>query len=296
MGCRKLGRTGLIVPEVGLGTWPLSGNRYFPGYGKGHTELARGVLKAAVQGGVEFLDTALAYDAGHINRTIGNLFPAGSDNITICTKGGWDLDQGAFNPDPSFLRNQVINNLTTLQRDCLDIFLLHSPPAEFIAEPRIYGPLLELREQGKIKAIGVSVRHFEDAWQVLLAPEIDVVQLPYNPVLWGKDRGLIAALGKQDIGIIAREILVNGTLAKTNDFYPIDDFRAHWPLELHQQVFTAKADWESYRRGHESWLEFALRFALDRSEICTALVGARKREHIDDLCKAVSRETRIENQ
>jgi aryl-alcohol dehydrogenase-like predicted oxidoreductase len=153
----------------------------------------------------------------------------------------------------------------------------------------LYRPLLELRERGWIRHLGVSVAAVGDAWLTLERPEVEVVQLPYNLALSEADQGLLQRLHDAGKGVLIREALGNGLLtgkygARTR--FSSADFRSAWRPEMLRAALAAAAAWEPYRRPGESQIHFALRFVLDRPEVSAVLVGARNPAQIEALAAA----------
>ena len=285
---RRLGRSPLRVSQGGLGTWPLAGNDGLPGYGRCDRDLALATLRSALEAGVTFIDTAPVYGGGLAERMIGQVLQRFPSPVVVCTKGGWDPSTSTFDPDPRKLERQVHESLERLQRDVLDVYLLHNVPARLMGVRELYQPLVALREKGRIGHIGVSVVHARDAMLAIDRSEIEVVELPYN-FIHPEAEDVLPGLASAGKGVVVREALANGLLAGRHGpatrFAP-DDFRSTIPSEVRAWIDSEMRAFEPYRRTGEEWIDFALRFVLDRPEVSTVLVGARTPEHVKAFGRA----------
>src|SRR5580692_6431887 len=121
---RALGKTGVRVSELSLGTWGLSGDAYGPVEERDQEN----VLRRALEMGVGLIETADAYGAGRMEQLVGRAI-AGLNEICVVTKGG--IDRSTLPPrrrfDAAYLRDAVARSLRRLGRDRIDVYLLHSP-------------------------------------------------------------------------------------------------------------------------------------------------------------------------
>jgi aryl-alcohol dehydrogenase-like predicted oxidoreductase len=284
-----LGKIGRRISQVGLGTWPLAGNVGIGGYGSADPELAEATIHAALAAGISLFETANVYGDGFAERLLGRLVPDADESNVICTKGGFRQFKktGAFQPRE--LKNEFEASRERLRRETIDIYLLHNPPAYLIGLSELYRPILELKDHGWIEYIGIAVAYVQDAWLALDRPEVEVIQLPYNFMQFDAEQGLLHRAHQQGKGIIARETLANGLLTgryHRESCFPDGDFRQTLPEHIWTAVSEAHGIFNSYRRASESWVDFALRYVLDRPEISCAIVGARTPEHVQNLVKA----------
>jgi aryl-alcohol dehydrogenase-like predicted oxidoreductase len=155
---RPLGKTGLEVSELALGTWGLSGDAYGP-VAEGEAERA---VHRAIELGIELFDTADIYGKGAMERALGRLLPPGS---LIVTKIGTDL--AATPPrkrfEVGFLRESFEQSQDRIGREALDIVLLHNPTMVPMGTSEPFDFLKELKKRGTLKAWGVSAGSVEVA-------------------------------------------------------------------------------------------------------------------------------------
>ena len=282
---RQIGTTGPRVSQIGLGTWPLAGNDGLPGYGALDPERAEATVQAAVEAGISVFETANVYGDGFAERLLGRLIPDDAGQV-VCTKGGFAMFSGAAAFTPEALVNEFEASCERLNRQVIDVYLLHNPPPHLIGLLDVYRPLLKLRDQGRLRHLGVAVRASHDGWLALDRPEISIVQLPYNILQCEADDGFLEAAARYGKAVLARETLVNGLLPNHRNgqaVYAADDFRSSIPIALRRSIDENIQRLDPYRHRHESWVDFALRFVLDRPEIACAVVGARRPEQIKAL-------------
>ena len=155
MRYRDFGDTGLRVSEIGLGAWQL-GNRIDWVGGPDEAE-SLAIVRAALDGGVTFFDTAPSYAGGESARILGQALRGRRDQVVLCTKFGHSTEGTDFSVDR--LRGSIEDSLRQLQTDVIDIVLLHNPPAEMFDGTRtpLYEEFEKLKAEGLIRAYGSSL-------------------------------------------------------------------------------------------------------------------------------------------
>ena len=200
MRLRNLGRTGLRVSEMGLGTWGLSGDAYGP-VDDAEREL---VLRRALEMGLTLLDTADVYGAGRMERLIGRVLGEGLDAVVV-TKGGTDRTTSPARKcfDPPYLRASVERSLKRLQREAIDVYLLHCPDVESVTRSETVGLLKELRQEGKIRSWGVSAGDTA-VGRAALRSGAEVIEIAYNLVNPSELHRLAGDVMVTGAGVLAR--------------------------------------------------------------------------------------------
>lgn len=199
---------------------------------------ARALVHLALDQGVRFFDTSNIYGQGDSERILGDLLKQ-RDDCFVCSKAGKHLaiKMRAAAPlksilrtvarrsdktrqsikaararpmptrwDAAFLSRSLDASLRRLRRDHIDMFMLHSPPAEVVAQGDAVGALDQAREAGKIGILGVSVDDIETALAAINDPRVKALQIPLHPGDTSFDQLVIDASLK-GVAIIAREIL-----------------------------------------------------------------------------------------
>jgi aryl-alcohol dehydrogenase-like predicted oxidoreductase len=225
---RKFGRTGWQVAEVGIGTWPI-GSAYGPV--KEPESLA--ALHAALDGGVNFIDTADVY-GDHasellIARVIKERKAAGKTAPIVATKIGRRLpEQRAALFTYANLAPFVEDCLKSLSVEALDLVQLHCPPIETYYRPEVFEAMDRLQREGKIRFHGVSVEKVEEGLKALEYPGVASVQIVFNMFRQRPADLFFARAREREAAIIARVPLASGLLAgkfKIDTKFAADDHR-----------------------------------------------------------------------
>jgi aryl-alcohol dehydrogenase-like predicted oxidoreductase len=291
MRTRELGRTGRQVSVIGLGSWQLGGD-----WGQVDDADAMGVLHAAVDDGVTFLDTADVYGDGRSEILIGRLLAERPDaSLTVATKMGRRADPHV--PEAFTLeafRGWTDRSRANLGVEVLDLVQLHCPPTPVFSDDRVFDALDTLVAEQRIAAYGVSVETCEEALTAIARPHVATVQLILN-VFRRKplERVLPAAL-EAGVGIIARVPLASGLLSGKYDesttFAPTD----HRTYNRHGEAFDVGETFSGVpfeigvgaaRRvaalapGLRT-AQLALRWILDQPGVSTVIPGARNASQV----------------
>jgi aryl-alcohol dehydrogenase-like predicted oxidoreductase len=307
-GHRALGSTDLRVSEFGLGCARIGGifqrdPKYF-----------LNLIDAAFDAGINFFDVADIYSQGESERLLGRTFRKRRHRVVLATKAGYLLPtqrrivarlkplvrpvlglvglsrqqvpariRGTLTQDfsPSHLGRAVEHSLRRLATDHIDLFQLHSPPAPVVEAGEWHDVLGRLRQQGKIRYYGVSCDGMDAALASLGRPGVSSIQIPLNLLERGSIPAVAAAQAKQ-VGVIAREVLANGLLAKE----PQDVNVASYCRSDHEAA-TKTALLAEYRRTAAemrcSLIELALQFVSRMEGVSVTLVGVSRMEQLNAL-------------
>ena len=211
---RKLGRTGLSVSAIGLGTTKLGRNtdvKYPERFALPSGEAVRELLETSLALGVNLIDTAPAY--GESERRLGAFVENNRDRIVLCTKCGERYQDGRSTYDFSAtgIVASVEESLRRLRADTIDILLLHSHgrDIEILEQTDALEALLRLKKDGKARAVGISAR--TEAGIARACAALDVVMAPFSE----KETSLADALTKAHeagLGVLAIKGLYSGHL------------------------------------------------------------------------------------
>ena len=287
----RISGTSLDVSRVALGTWAIGGWMW------GGTDEAESIatLRAAVEHGVDLIDTAPAYGFGHSEEIVGKAFAGGlRSRVRIATKVGLEWQNGTVfrNASRARILKEVDDSLRRLQTDHIDIYQVHWPDP-LVPMEETAGAMRTLFEQGKIGAIGVS--NFSVAQMELfrrVAP-IHVLQPPYNLFERGIDAEVLPYCRKNNIAIFGYGALCRGLLSgrmRADTKFTGDDLRRADP-KFQQPRFAQylaaveRLDEFARRRFGKRVIQLAVRWMLDQG-VTTALWGARhpgQLEPIDEV-------------
>ena len=206
MKYRKLGDTGLTVSEIGMGTNTVSGEGSY-----GYNEKAEGLaaLRRAYELGVTFFDTAEGYAEGRSEEALGEALGDKQD-VIICTKVG-----GGAALTPERIRPACEASLRRLQRDTIDVYLLHNPKAEQIRNPAFKREMEALQRDGLIRTYGVSattVVMVEDGHLTIDQGGYSSVELEMNIVFPEARETFLPRAEVEGVGVIIRVPLAAGLL------------------------------------------------------------------------------------
>lgn len=290
MRYKEFGKTGMNVSEMTLGTWGIGG----AGWDENSDETRKDAIKAAVEAGINFIDTAPAYNAGQAERYIGQVLKdiGIRKEIYISTKCGNDYIDGKYIRcgRPEKIIQQCDNSLRNLQTDYIDLYLVHWPdPNVPLAET--IGALGELKKQGKILHIGVSNFSVDQIKEVQKYCEIEAYQPQYSMVAresepqirWAMEQGMgTMTYGSLGGGILTgayRTLQIYDENDNRNRFYPY--FRE--PLFSKVMMLLKVLDRISEERGVPQ-AQIALNWTMQKDFISTCIVGAQSRKKIEQNC------------
>ena len=234
MNYRQLGKTGFSISEISLGTWQVGG-RWGEPFSHANADQ---ILNAAVDAGINFIDTADVYGNGESEKAVGRLVRSRSERIIVATKCGRRLQPHTAEAyQPAALRQFVEDSLRNLQLETLDLVQLHCPPTEVYYRPEIFELFDRLREEGKILHLGVSVEKVEEGLKAIEFPNVTTVQVIFNMFRQRPPELLFKEAARRDIGLIVRVPLASGLL--TGKFSPQTHFAPddHRAFNRHGEAF-----------------------------------------------------------
>ena len=283
---RALGKTGLVVSALGLGTFGVSGD----GYGPVEPNDARESIERALELGVTLFETADAYGAGSMESLFGELLSKRPEAIVV-TKAG--IDRTTEPPrrrfDAAFLAAAIERSRTRLQRDAIDVYLLHNPSEEALTDKGALETLLEAKHKGHVKHVGVATGRSAVA-RLALEKGAEVISLPYNLLHVQEMNRIAGDVLMHRPGVLAHSPLGYGILASTwreeRAFGEEDHRSTRWSLEdVKQRVrlvdslrFLVKGSVPTPRGA-------ALRFALSNELVSSVLMGPKSKKQLEELVR-----------
>jgi len=278
---RPFGQNGITVSALGFGAWGIggavAGGR---SYGTTDDRQSLAALQSAFDGGIRFFDTAPLYGLGHSETLLGQALHRHRDQVFIASKAGYADFIHPADFSPTALRASVEGSLRRLGTDYLDLLQLHDPPADLLtSRPEVAETLLGLRDQGKLRLVGASVKSPADGLSLLDSPLIAALQCNFSMMdLRALDCGLLARAKAQGIAVIARTPLCFGFLSGAYDGdedFAADDHRSRWPRRQLRawaqggKELLAAAD----PGGEQHDAVTALRFALSFDAVAVTIPG-----------------------
>lgn len=286
----NLGKSDVEVFPIALGTNAVGGHNLYPNLDE---EQGKDVVRQAINHGINLLDTAYIYGPERSEELVGEVvkeYPR--EQIKIATKGSHEFDENQEvhqNNQPEYLKQQVENSLKRLQTDYIDLYYIHFPD-DNTPKDQAVAALQELKEQGKIKAIGVSNFTLDQLKEANKDGYVDVVQLEYN-LLHRENEAVLQYCVDHLITFIPYFPLASGILAgKYDENTKFSDHRTtrrdFIPGVFEENVRRVKA-LESLAAAHQTSIaNIVLAFYLTRPAIEVIIPGAKRAEQVIENIKA----------
>lgn len=304
MDYRRLGKTGFDISTVSLGTWQVGG-----GWGEQFdAAVAERIIEAAIERGVNFIDTADVYSEraseAAVGRVVRRVKARHGDRVFVATKCGRFINphvDAGYTPEA--LRGYVESSLKNTGLDALDLIQLHCPPTAVYYRPEIFALFDALKAEGKIRNLGVSVEKVEEALKAIEYPNVASVQIIFNMFRLRPASLFFREARSKDVGIIARVPLASGLL--TGRFSHETQFRAgdHRTFNRDGSAFDKGETFSgvNYEQGlaavealkalfpeEPGLAAWALRWILMFPEVTTVIPGASRVEQIESNLAAAS--------
>ena len=267
MDVREFGKTGLGVSRLGLGLAEI------PRHGESYSDLpnAGRVLNNALDGGINFLDTAACY--GETEAMIGGSVAHRRDEYTLATKCG-HVTGGATGEDWSarLIEESIDRSLKRLRTDHVDLVQLHSCSIEVLERGEAIEALMKAREVGKTRFVGYSGDN-EDARWAVDSGHFDSLQTSFNVVdQHARTKGLFEAARSSGVGVIIKRPIANGVWRRDTSPYQYAD-------EYFRRARMVQ-DMGPIEDEPEDPLVTAMGFVLAQPEVDTVIVGTRNADHV----------------
>ncbi|MBI4218198.1 MAG: aldo/keto reductase, partial [Elusimicrobia bacterium] len=284
MRYRTLGKTNIEVSEIGFGAWAIGGGMW----GESNDTVSLNALRKAIDLGVNFVDTAAVYGKGHSEQLIGKVYRERKGKFSIATKippKNWQWPARHNTPIreafPSlWVRECTEKSLRNLNLDCVDIQQLHVWSPQWVHQTEWYESLMKLKQEGKIRFIGVSLNDHEpnEALDLVKSGMVDTVQVIYNVFDQSPEDQLLPLCKKKNVGVIARVPLDEGSLSGKftleTQFSP-EDWRKDYftPHLLRETVERVSKLNFLVREEVKSLAVGALKFCLSNPSVSTVIPG-----------------------
>ncbi|MDX9691901.1 MAG: aldo/keto reductase [Acholeplasmataceae bacterium] len=283
---KKYANTKKYINRLGFGAWQL-GNTDFWGYMAIEDGVA--LVKEAIKSGINFFDTAPGYAYGLSESIIGQAVKDCRDKVVINTKFGHtasgETDFSVFS-----LREQIYESLERLQTDYLDSILLHNPSMDILEGKTLhFQELAKIKEEGLIRAYGVSIDTYEEFRAVLDHVEVDVVEILFN-IFFQEARPLFNEAHQKGISIITKVPLDSGWLTgKYDEFSEFEGIRSRWDDETILRRANLVREIKDLTHA-EVLTKYSLGFILSFKEVTAVIPGIKNIEQLKDHIENLSYE------
>jgi len=292
MNYRTLGRTGIEVSEVGYGAWGIGGTQWLGGT----DEESLRALRRAMELGLNFIDTALAYGDGHSEKLVGKVVRETGARIYVATKVPpknrlWPARAG-IGIEKVFPYEYTVESteksLRNLGMETVDLQQFHVWNPEWIGRDEWRRAIEDLKKSGKVRWFGISINDHAPATalELIRTGMIDTVQVIYNIFDQSPERNLFPLTQQENIGVLARVPLDEGSLTGTitdQTKFEGDEFRSfYFRGDRKKQVVEHVAALQKDLAGVPGTLaELALQFVLTHPAVSTVIPGMRRVRNVE---------------
>ncbi len=291
---KRLGNSDMEITPIGVGAWAMGGADWQFSWGPQDDRESIGAIHAALDAGVNWIDTAAVYGLGHAEEVVGRALKGRSNKPFIFTKceRRWDENRRIFNSlKRDSIRQECEDSLRRLQVDVIDLYQIHWPqPEEDIEEG--WAALAELKDEGKVRWIGVSNFNAAQMERIRRIAPITSLQPPYSLISRGVEESILPYALEHGIGVIVYSPMQNGLLsgAMTRERvqnFPPDDFRRRSPHFQEPNLtrnlaLAAKLAEVGARHGRTAG-EVAIAWTLRHPAVTAAIVGLRNPKQFEGV-------------
>lgn len=297
LGTRVLGRTGIEVSEVSVGTWAMGSE-----WGLSDDEASVRALHRALDLGCTLLDTAQAYGDHRSERLIARVFRERGSSVAVATKlppktRRWAPPPGTPIAEvypPEYILEGADLSLSHLGVDVIDVYQLHTWLEDWNETDEWFEAMDRLKRQGKIRAIGISVRDGKpgEANGSIVKGRVDTVQVVYNILFQAPRKELFPVARAHNVGILARVPLASGALTgkfRRDTVFPPGDWRAQaFAGDTLERLVAAVERVKAIVGTETPLLTRALQFILADPEVSTVITGVRTVKQAEENLTALA--------
>lgn len=288
----RIGQTDLHVNPIGLGTNAVGGHNLYPNLDE---EVGKDLVRTAISKGINFLDTAFIYGPKRSEELIGEVLKetGNRSDIVIATKGAHKFvgNDVVIDNSPAYLKQSVEDSLKRLQTDYIDLYYIHFPD-ENTPKDEAVGALKELKDQGKIKAIGVSNFSIDQLKEANKDGYVDVYQGEYNLFQRDAERDILPYAAENNISFVPYFPLAAGLLAgKYTKETTFDDLRKDMDLfkkeNFEKNLEKVDALREIAEANNVEVAHLVLAWYLEQPAIDAIIPGAKRAAQVENNLKTL---------
>ncbi len=297
MQTRQLGNSDLHITPLGIGAWAMGGGGWAFGWGPQDDDESIGAIHAALDRGINWIDTAPVYGLGHSEEVVARALKGRANKPYIFTKCElvWNEQREVGRSlKRESIRKEVEDSLRRLEIETIDLYHLHWPiPEEDIEEG--WAAVAELKQEGKVRNIAVCNFNAAQMSRILPTAPITSLQPPYSMLSPEIESETLPFCGANNIGVIVYSPMKSGMLtgAMTREriaAMPDDDFRKRTP-NFKEPLLTRNLKLvellrEIGNRHGRTPGEVAIAWTLRRPEVTAAIVGVRSPAQVDGVVGA----------
>jgi aryl-alcohol dehydrogenase-like predicted oxidoreductase len=297
METRVLGNSSLQITRIGVGAWAIGGSGWTWSWGPQDDEKSVAAINHALELGINWIDTAAVYGLGHSEEVVGRALKGRSSRPYIFTKCEriWDAKgniRGSLKAES--IRRECEASLRRLQVDVIDLYQIHWPEPDADIE-EAWTEMARLKEEGKVKFIGVSNFSVPQMRRAMKISPITSLQPPYSILAREVEEDILPFCMRNNIGVIVYSPMYSGLLsgAMTRDriakFSP-DDWRRRdqnfQEPNLSRNLRVVESLREVGKRHGRTPGEVAIAWTLHNQAVTGAIVGVRSPEQVRGIIGA----------
>lgn len=299
MHTKVLGNSDLHITPIGFGAWAVGGGSWQFGWGDQDDADSIGAILAALEHGVNWIDTAAVYGLGHSEEVVARALAQWTGSRPyVFTKCGmvWDENRKVdYSLKAASVRRECENSLRRLGVETIDLYQVHWPADDLAETEEGWRELAKLRQEGKIRWIGASNFNLDELQAVQRIAPVTSLQPPYSLIRRTAEIELLPYCQSQNIGVICYSPMGSGLLTGTMTrdriaALPTNDWRTRNPefqepkvsrnLEI-AQVLKEVAQHHGVSAG-----EVAIAWVLHNPAVTGAIVGARNAKQVEGIIAA----------
>jgi aryl-alcohol dehydrogenase-like predicted oxidoreductase len=294
MNTRQLGLDGPSLTVLGFGAWAIGGPWIY-GWGQVNDAESIRAIHRALDGGINWIDTAAAYGLGHSEEIVARAIRGQRQKVFVATKCGLVPDgQGDVtrNSRPESIRSELEESLRRLETDCVDLYQIHWHDDEVPVEES-WGAMVRLKEEGKTRFIGVSNYTVPLLERCLAIAPVQSLQPPYSMVNRGIEEAILPFCLSHGIGVIVYSPMQSGLLTGryNPDALAADDWRRRQSYFVRPEVSNVLRFVDQLRplanNHHATVGQLAVAWVLQHHAVTGAIVGSRTTAQVDENLGAV---------
>lgn len=305
MKLRTLGQSDLLITPIGIGAWAIGGGQWEFGWGSQDDRESMAAIRAGLDRGINWIDTAAAYGLGHSETVVGHAVQGLAQRPYIFTKCSLVWDQSrkiSHNLRADSIRREAEASLKRLGVDAIDLYQVHWPAWQGQPESaspgsieEAIGELAKLKAEGKIRNIGVSNFNSSQMQRALNIAPIASLQPPYSLIDTEIEASVLPFALHHRIGVIVYSPMASGLLtgAMTREriaAFPEDDWRKRSPNFqeplLSRNLRLVETLRKIGQRHNATPGEVAIAWTLRNPAVTGAIVGVRSPKQVEGIAGA----------
>lgn len=297
------GQTDMLITRIGFGAWAIGGPDWAAGWGKQNDEDSVAAIQHAIRSGINWIDTAAVYGLGHSEEIVRRALSGISlkERPYVFTKCGlvWnERDRSAFPrrvANPASIRGEVEGSIRRLGVERIDLLQIHWPANDGTPLKRYWQTLVDLKRQGKVRAIGLSNHSAAQLQAAEAIGHVDTLQPPFSLIRREAASRELPWCHRHGTGVIVYSPMQSGLLTghfshERADKLPGNDWRSRSPEFTGEQLIRNLQLAEALRpiaeRHQATVASVAIAWTLAWPGVSGAIVGARHAKQVDDWIEA----------